>query len=69
VEGYYVYALKTKELDPYYSEDNFGIVHADYTPKPAYTAIRDFIAEERRGGGLRSGSSTGGNASPEMQVQ
>ena len=63
VEGYYVYALKTKELDPYYSEDNFGIVHADYTPKPAYAAIRDFIAEERGGGGLRSGASTGGDAS------
>lgn len=45
VEGYYIYALKTKERDPYYCEDHFGIVHADYSPKPAYDAIRDFIQQ------------------------
>lgn len=39
VEKFFPYEFKATELDPYYSEHHFGIVHADFKPKPAYCAF------------------------------
>ncbi len=40
VDKVYTYNFRAKEVDNYYTEDNFGIVHADLTPKPAYFAYK-----------------------------
>ena len=32
--------MQAPEKDPYYSEDHFGIVHKDFTPKAAYEALK-----------------------------
>lgn len=40
VDKVFWYKFRSNEIDPYYSEDNFGIVHADLSPKPAYYAYR-----------------------------
>ena len=45
VEGYFPYNLRAFENDPYYSEDHFGLTHADFTPKPAYAAYAHFTRE------------------------
>jgi len=42
VEAYFPYNLRSFENDPYYSEDHFGLMHADFTPKPAYSAYGAF---------------------------
>ena len=49
VEGYFPYNLRAFEDDPYYSEDHFGMMHADFTPKPAYAAYAHFIRERPAG--------------------
>ena len=43
VEATFPYSLVAGERDPFYSEDHFGIMHADFTPKPAYAAYGQFI--------------------------
>lgn len=40
IEAYMIYEFQSPEDDPLYSEANFGIVHRDLSPKPAYDAIR-----------------------------
>ena len=40
IEMLFFYEFRAPEKDPYYSEDHFGIVHKDFTPKPAYEALR-----------------------------
>ena len=40
IERLFFYEFHAPEKDPYYSEDHFGIVHKDFTPKPAYEALR-----------------------------
>ncbi len=40
VERMFWYNLRARENDPFYNEDNFGIVHRDLTPKPAYRAMQ-----------------------------
>ncbi|MGN0852119.1 MAG: hypothetical protein ACI4Q3_01935 [Kiritimatiellia bacterium] len=42
VEAYFPYNLRSFEDDPYYSEHHFGLMHADFTPKPAYAAYGAF---------------------------
>jgi hypothetical protein len=42
VQAYFPYEFQATEKNPYYSEAHFGIVHADYRPKPAYAAYRQF---------------------------
>lgn len=44
VEGYFWYEFRAPEDDPIYSEDHFGLTHADMTPKPAWGAYRAFVA-------------------------
>ena len=43
VAAYFPYNLRAKEEDPFYSEHHFGLMHADFTPKPAYAAYGAFI--------------------------
>ena len=42
IEAYFPYNLRSFEEDPYYSEHHFGLMHADFTPKPAYSAYGAF---------------------------
>ena len=42
IEAYFPYNLRSFEEDPYYSEHHFGLMHADFTPKPAYAAYGAF---------------------------
>ena len=43
VERYFCYEYRASEEDPTYSEDHFGITHANMTPKPAWGAYRNFV--------------------------
>lgn len=43
VDKIFWYKFRSNEIDPYYSEDNFGMVHADLSPKPAYYAYKTLI--------------------------
>lgn len=43
VEAYFPYELQAPEKDPFYAEDHFGLVHRDYTPKPAYLEYKRYI--------------------------
>ena len=43
VDKVFWYKFRSNEIDPYYSEDNFGMVHADLSPKPAYYAYKTLI--------------------------
>ena len=43
VERYFCYEYRAPEEDPTYSEDHFGITHANMVPKPAWGAYRNFI--------------------------
>ena len=40
VERFFLYEFQAPEKDPYYSEDHFGIVHKDFSPKAAYKALK-----------------------------
>lgn len=40
VEKYFVYEFRSFGRSPYDSESHFGLVHPDFTPKPAYEAVR-----------------------------
>ena len=45
VEGFFIYEFKAPENDPYYSEDHFGIVHRDFTPKAAYSGLKKGLTD------------------------
>lgn len=40
VDKVFWYKFRSYEKGPYYTEDNFGIVNSDLTPKPAYYAYK-----------------------------
>ena len=40
VERFVIYALRNSERNPHDREDHFGIVHADFSPKPAFLMLR-----------------------------
>jgi hypothetical protein len=40
VERMFWYEFQAVEIDPYYNEHHFGMVHRDLSPKPAYTALQ-----------------------------
>lgn len=40
VAKYFIYEFRSPGKDPYYSEDHFGIVQRDFTPKAAYESLR-----------------------------
>ena len=42
VEQYYWYELRANENDPFYSENHFGLMHHNLTPKPAWEAYLNF---------------------------
>ena len=53
VEKYFIYEFRSIENNPSYSEDHFGIVHKDFTPKRAYDACKSYLGESRqRAGGF-----------------
>lgn len=43
VDKVFWYKFRSYEKDPYYTEDNFGIVHSVLTPKPAYCAYKTMM--------------------------
>ena len=49
VESYFWYEMRSPEKDPTYSEDHFGIMHANLTPKPGWGAYRNFILQRPKG--------------------
>ena len=56
VEAYFTYSLRSFETDPYHSEDHFGLTHADFQPKPAYSAYANFTRERPAGSVNASGA-------------
>jgi len=48
VEKYFIYEFRAPELNPHYSEYHFGIVHADFAPKPAYRLLVDLDKNRER---------------------
>ncbi len=42
IEAFFAYELRADETEPFYSECHFGLMHADLTPKPAYSAYAAF---------------------------
>lgn len=40
VDKVFWYNLRSQEINPYYSEDNLGLLHADLSPKPAFIAYK-----------------------------
>ena len=40
VERFFIYEFRAPEKDPHYSEDHFGIVHADFSPKRTYALLK-----------------------------
>ena len=43
VERMFWYEFQAVEIDPYYNEHHFGMVHRDLSPKPAYTALQTLV--------------------------
>ena len=43
VDKVFWYNLRSRENDPYYSEDCFGLIHHDFTVKPAMQAYRTLV--------------------------
>jgi len=44
VKAAIVYNLRNKGTDPNTMEDNFGLIRRDYTPKPAYGALKNVLS-------------------------
>lgn len=40
IERLFFYEFRSKERDPFYSEDHFGLTHRDLSPKPAYERLK-----------------------------
>ena len=49
LEALFWYSLRARERDRFYSEDNFGMVHANLVPKPAWLANKAFITQRPAG--------------------
>ena len=56
IEAYFPYNLRSFEEDPYYSEHHFGLMHADFTPKPAYASYGAFTRMRPAGSVQKSGA-------------
>ncbi|HMY71918.1 MAG TPA: hypothetical protein PLD20_06705 [Blastocatellia bacterium] len=55
----YPYEFIDQHNDPYDLENNFGMLHADGSPKPAYTALKNLVALLRDdGAAFKTGSLT-----------
>jgi hypothetical protein len=44
VEGAFVYDLRNDGTDPSDGNSNYGLLHRDFSPKPAYETLRDKFA-------------------------
>ena len=44
-ESLFFYEFRAKEKEPFYSEDHFGIVHRDFTPKAAYSGLKKGLTD------------------------
>ena len=49
VEAYYPYEFRAPEGNVYYSEANFGLVHDNFSPKPAWSAYTTFLSARPAG--------------------
>lgn len=49
IEAFFYFCLRARESDRFYSEDNFGVVHANRAPKPAFLAHRFFACMRPEG--------------------
>lgn len=49
VASVYPYEFRATEEDPYYSENHYGICHANLVPKPAYGAYMNFTRQRPAG--------------------
>ena len=47
VERFFIYEFRAPEKDPFYSEDHFGIVHADFAPKRTYSLLKEHATPAR----------------------
>lgn len=54
VEGFFCYNLRAREADRFFSEDHFGLAHADLSPKPAWQAYRTFAQMRPPGSAQRT---------------
>ena len=47
VERFFIYEFRAPEKDPFYREDHFGIVHADFAPKRTYSLLKEHATPAR----------------------
>ena len=48
VESFMIYSLWSYEGDPHFPEHHFGVCHRDYSPKPAFNALKKRASRRRR---------------------
>ena len=58
VDAVFVYEFRGWEIDPWESELHFGLVHANYVPKPAYSAYMNFVVQRPVGSKRTAGDWT-----------
>ena len=66
VKAAIVYNLRNKGSDPTGREDQFGMVHRDFSPKPAWTAFHEAMAANDSTQGPDPGASTDSAHAPEV---
>ena len=49
VEAFFWYSLRAREIDRYYNEHHFGMVHANLVPKDGWLANKMFITQRPAG--------------------
>jgi len=54
IDAYFTYNLRASEDDPFYSESHFGLMHAGFQPKPAFSAYANFTRERPAGSDSKS---------------
>ena len=60
IDKVYTYKFRAKEKDKFNPEDNYGIIHADLSPKPAYNAYKT-MTQMLPSGSLRPTLTKSGN--------
>ena len=58
VNAVFIYEFRGWEIDPWESELHFGLVHANYVPKPAYSAYMNFVVQRPVGSKRTAGDWT-----------
>ena len=49
IDAVFTYEFRGWEIDPWESELHFGLIHANYVPKPAYSAYMNFVVQRPAG--------------------